>query len=118
MASREVLPHLLTGMLVICAVAITGLAIRREIAPASSNLGRPPVRQVHEWASFADGGHRTGPSNPAVKIVEFSDFQCPFCRVLASLRLAPATLQSKRGSHISALPARRAPICTGRCKGQ
>lgn len=72
-------------VLVLCAVIITALVVRREFfpAPPSSEL---PRRRVADWQSYAAAGQRMGPAKSRVTIVEFSDFQCPFCRTLA-LRL-------------------------------
>jgi protein-disulfide isomerase len=75
---RRFLSGLLTACLVICAVLITGALVKREFFPArESSLSA--VREIEGWQHLARGGHRMGVSHPAVSIVEFSDFQCPFC---------------------------------------
>lgn len=48
---------------------------------------RPPVNplgQVEGWEKYAEGGHRIGPSDAEITILEFGDYQCPFCRVAAT----------------------------------
>jgi len=41
-----------------------------------------PVNVAEHWPALLAGGHRTGPADAPVVIVEFADFECPFCRGL------------------------------------
>lgn len=77
----ERLLNVATGVLVVCALLVTGLVVRREFFPATPRMGSP--ERVDDAESYAASGHRMGPAGAALTLVEFSDFQCPFCRTFA-----------------------------------
>ncbi|HEX6938828.1 MAG TPA: DsbA family protein [Longimicrobiales bacterium] len=77
-----------TAVLVVCAIVVTGLVVRRELG--GRGAGSPVVAVVEDWERLASGGHRIGSPDAELRIIEFSDFQCPYCR------RAAATLDSVR----------------------
>jgi protein-disulfide isomerase len=106
-----------------CALVVTGLQVKREFFPGSSQASarRQPV-MVTNWSDLESTGHRMGPIGAKVTIVEFADFECPVCRMftLGALRQVRARYPDKitvlfrhwpLNYHRFSYPAARAAEC-------
>ena len=82
-----------TALLVLCALGLTGAVVKREFFPASASGPRTEPWRVGNWEELAGAGQVIGRPGAPVRIVEFSDFQCPFCAQYA------ATLRAVRDRH-------------------
>jgi protein-disulfide isomerase len=83
--------NIATAMATVCAVAVVGMRVKEAFFVGDANA----PQHIANWRSYAKPGIVVGASNARVLIVEFSDFQCPFCRKAAiyidSLRTARPT---------------------------
>lgn len=81
MTRNQLTSTLVTGVLVTCAVLITAAVVKREFLPSAAAAPGPDLRprKLQNAAALAQKGQVMGRPDAPVKIVEFSDFQCPFC---------------------------------------
>jgi len=115
----------LTTTLVVCALITTGLVVHREFfagPPQSAALAQKPVL-VQNWKSLLRLGVTLGPSGAPVQLMEFADFECPFCgefhkrlKLLRERYPAQVSLTYVHFpllGHRFALPAARVAECAG-----
>ena len=80
----------LSAVMTAAALAMAVVFVRREL------YSRPPVVEpaaqaadtallLTEWNEILATGSRIGPSNAILTIVEFGDFECPFCKRFAGV---------------------------------
>jgi protein-disulfide isomerase len=112
-----------TVTLVLCALVTTGAVVYREFFAAASgpaHLEQKP-HFINDWRIDLVGGIQMGPADASVRLIEFADFECPFC---ASFRRSLEAVERKYPGQIAltyvyfpipghrfALPAARVAEC-------
>ena len=119
---RDRFEILLTTALSLSAVSIGVVLIHREFysAPAPVQQEGPPT-YVSTWKSMISDGRTLGNEQARVKIIEFSDLECPFCRrfdqIVRSVQrkyprdVATVFVHFPLTQHRFAMPAARAVEC-------
>jgi protein-disulfide isomerase len=117
------LDAVVTATLVVCAIITTGLVLRREFM-AKTNASAPVERKaalIPQWRDELKKGIRLGPEAAPVQLIEFADFECPFCgsfyKTLRALRerypmqVSLIYVHFPLRGHRFALPAARVAEC-------
>jgi protein-disulfide isomerase len=94
-----------TVILVLAALSIAAVAVRRELigqglirSSQGASLGPPEF--VPDWLDLTSSGRWLGDSNAPVRIVEFADFECPFC---AAFEASYFNLKRELGNDVALL---------------
>lgn len=72
---------LLSGVVTVCAIAVAVTVVYRQLATGPPHpVAREPT-YVDRWDQLRGGGTKLGRASAPLQIVEFGDFECPYCRV-------------------------------------
>lgn len=76
----ETLESILSATLTLAIVALAGTIIYDRFSSERAADSERPEDVSEHWTELRAGGLRIGPANARVEIVEFTDFECPFCQ--------------------------------------
>lgn len=76
--TAQLVNNLVTGLLVTCALVVTGVVLKQQFAspPAPALVSA----RLESWQGLLDARPASlGSREGRIRVVEFSDYQCPFC---------------------------------------
>ena len=78
------LETLATSAVIIAALTVAGSSAYRTVrGPGPSETGgRAPPRYIEDWQVLLNDGIVVGDASASTTLIEFTDFECPFCRNL------------------------------------
>jgi protein-disulfide isomerase len=121
MKVKKILYNIVTGLLVLCASIVAILIFQREFSQTTQS---PSPLYIDNWESLEVLTKRQGSKEAPVQIIEFFDYQCPYCKAVepsvqyilekfpeeVSLRYAHYPLNSHSYAYEAALAAECAAI--------
>ena len=121
---RDVVERAASILVGVAAIGVSGVVVRREFAdtvPSSRLATTVAPTYVSSWQSLLSAARISGEAHAPVVVVEFSDFECPFCRRFHSVlrttqakypgKITVAFVHLPISSHRFARPAARAAEC-------
>lgn len=80
-SSATAFDRVVSVVLTLAVVVLTSAYVRRTFSP-QSRLNKPVVALSYEesWEKLLEVGRLRGDPNAPIDLVEFADFECPFCR--------------------------------------
>jgi protein-disulfide isomerase len=72
--------RILSIAVAIAAVTMAAIVIRRELRPVPTGFAPQKPEYVATWASIPESGVELANPSGSIRLVEFSDLECPFCK--------------------------------------
>lgn len=80
MTKKDIFLNLLTTLLVVCAILITAIIIRREFFLSQSQTNSTEAETfIENWKELEFAGPEGNFPDARVQIIKFFDYQCPWC---------------------------------------
>lgn len=67
--------NIFTGVLVVCALIVTILLLRKEFFNTNKSIN---IITIDNWERLIDENEKIDGNNPKVFIIEFFDYECPY----------------------------------------
>ncbi len=120
--------QLVSAVLGVAALGVAVSVVHREFgrprSPAAQEMAAGPPTFVPQWRKLVRAGREVGDSTSDVNVIEFADFECPYCRAFDATmrdverhyagRISRVFLNYPIQGHRFARPAARAADCAGR----
>lgn len=107
--------------LTVATIAVAATLVHREFFGRAPGVLEQKISRVADWRTLVPLGHIIGESGAPVKVIEFADLQCPFCKSFNGMlknisaryhgRVAVVFVHFPLLMHEQAGPAARATEC-------